>query len=150
MSPGDSRGTKKGQCGDCYQRHDGVRNEVAMVKDGRMPRAIVIIGLVAMLAGVLDPLEGSIAILAGIALAALGAALGRSPNRTTMYVALALTTAGVGLLFGFSAVGGFGGNTGRSMWWALLLLPYPAGWVVGVVGAVRLLREKPRAVLPHR
>ena len=55
--------------------------------------------------------------------------------------ALALVALGVGALWGLSAVGGFGGSSGRSMWWGALLLPYPAGWILGVVGAVRVLRE---------
>jgi 4-hydroxybenzoate polyprenyltransferase len=37
-------------------------------------------------------------------------------------------------LFGLSAVGGFGGTTGRSAWWAVLILPYLAGWAVGILG----------------
>lgn len=120
-----------------------------MVDAGRSSRALVIIGLVAMLVGVLDPLEGSLLILAGTVLVAIGAALSRSPNRRTVYAALALAAVGVGLLWAVSAIGGFGGNTGRSMWWALVLLPYPIGWVVGLIGAIRLLREKPQASLRH-
>jgi hypothetical protein len=33
-----------------------------------------------------------------------------------------------------SFVGGFGGTSGRSMWWGLLILPYLAGWNMGIWG----------------
>jgi hypothetical protein len=56
---------------------------------------------------------------------------------------LALIAVGVAALFGLSAIGGFGGPSGRSMWWGLLLLPYPIGWVIGLLGAVQCLRAKP-------
>ena len=108
-------------------------------------RRLVIVGLIALAIGTLDPLEGSVVILAGIAIMALGARMGESPERQTLYSALALGAVGVGLLWAFSAVGGFGGNTGRSLWWALTLLPYPIGWVLAIVAAIRLLRRKPAA-----
>ena len=108
-------------------------------------RRLVIIGLVALAVGTLDPLEGSVVILAGIALMAFGARVGRSPERQAFYSALALGAVGVGLLWAFSAVGGFGGNTGRSTWWALTLLPYPIGWFLAILAAIRLLRRKPAA-----
>ena len=44
-------------------------------------------------------------------------------------------------MFGMSALGGVGGTSGRSIWWILLCLPYPIGWVLGLVGAARKLRE---------
>jgi hypothetical protein len=121
-----------------------------MVRPGRSSRTLVIIGLVAMLVGTLDPLEGSILILAGMVLLALGAVLGRSPHRLMLTAALALGTVGVSLLWAVSATGGFGGNTGRSMWWSLLLLPYPIGWFVALIGAIRLLREKPQTTQAPR
>jgi hypothetical protein len=100
----------------------------------------VIAGLVLMLIGVLDPLEGSVVILAGGALAAFGAFV----SGTRYYVpvaALVLLAAGVGALFGLSALGGVGGNSGRSMWWLLLCLPYPIGWILGLFAAARKIRE---------
>ena len=106
----------------------------------RWPRVLVVAGLVMMLAGTVDPLEGSVLILAGIAVMALGAGLGHRPQRQMLYGALVLGIIGVGALFGFSAVGGFGGNTGRPLWWSIVLLPYPLAWVLGLIAAVRLLR----------
>ena len=96
-----------------------------------------------MVAGVVDPLEGSVVILPATVLATVGAALGGNRHRITLYWALLLVAVGVTALWGISALGGFGGHTGRSMWWALILIPYPIGWILGLVGAVRSLRERP-------
>lgn len=104
-------------------------------------RWLLIAGLVLMVAGVLDPLEGSVVILGGSALAALGAVQTRTGYRLSV-AAAALIATGVAALFGMSALGGVGGDTGRSIWWLLLCLPYPIGWVLGLVGATRKLRER--------
>jgi hypothetical protein len=108
----------------------------------RWPRALVIIGVVAMVLGVLDPLEGSVVILAGSASAAFGASRRHSRHAPLMVWSFALLVVGVGSLWAWSAVGGIGGSTGRSMWWALTLVPYPVGWVMGLVGGYRTLRER--------
>jgi hypothetical protein len=107
----------------------------------RWSRALVILGLVAIALGTLDPLEGSVVILAGITLVALGAFLGHSPLRRRLYLALVLAIVGVATLFGMSAIGGIGGSSGRSLWWALTLLPYPIGWALAIAGAIQLLRR---------
>lgn len=105
-------------------------------------RWLLIVGLAGMLLGTIDPLEGSLIILPGIALVALGAFLGKSRYRRLLYRALALVAVGVGAMWISSAFGGFGGDTGRSIWWGLLILaPYVAGWIVGLVGAIRALVE---------
>jgi len=107
----------------------------------RLPRTLLIIGFVAMLLGVVDPLEGSIVILAGSALVLVGTLLGGSRHRKLLAWSFALVAIGVGTMWGMSSIGGIGGSTGRSMWWALVLLPYPVGWVLGVAGVIRALRE---------
>jgi hypothetical protein len=111
-------------------------------------RILVIVGLVLMVAGAIDPLEGSLVILPGCGLAVLGGFLGRSRHRRLLLWAFILTAVGVGVMFGVSSVGGFGGNTGRSMWWALTILPYPVGWVMGLVGAIRRLIESRKGDIP--
>ena len=107
----------------------------------RWSHILVIVGLVATLVGAIDPLEGSLLILPGTGLLALGAWLGNSQHRSLLYWAFALVAVGVGEVWGLSAVGGLGGSTGRSMWWTIFLLPYPVGWVMALVGAIRRLRE---------
>ena len=53
---------------------------------------------------------------------------------------------GVATLWAMSALGGVGGDTGRSIWWLLVLLPYPVGWILAVVLAARTLSEGRRPV----
>lgn len=93
----------------------------------RWSRILVIVGFVAMVIGVLDPLEGSLVILPGTGLAALGAGLGNSRHRIPLYWSFALVAAGVGAMWGLSALGGFGGISGRSNWWGRI------GKSIGVV-----------------
>jgi len=102
-------------------------------------RTLVILGLVGMLGGAIDPLEGSVVILAGTGLAALGALIGKSRRRFHLYTAFALVFVGVGAMFALTAIGGVGGNSGHSAWWLLLLLPYPIGWLLGLVSGIMAL-----------
>ena len=98
-------------------------------------RILVILGSLAMLAGALDPLEGSLLILPGAGLVTLGTLLGDTDRALRLYWILIflLIAVGVGAMFALSAVGGIGGRSGHSMWWGLLILPYPLGWVMGIV-----------------
>jgi len=114
----------------------------------RWSRILVIVGLVAMLIGAIDPLEGSLIIVAGTGMVALGGLLGRSRHRILIYWSFVLVAVGVGVLWVLSALGGIGGSTGRSMWWGLVILPYPVGWIMGLVGAIRRLREGSRPSVP--
>jgi len=107
-------------------------------------RVLVIIGSIAMLVGVLDPLEGSLAILIGSGLVALGTFLGQASRQMLVYwiIIFSLITIGVGAMFALSAAGGIGGTSGHSLWWGALVLPYPVGWVMGIVSLlVRLVRN---------
>ncbi len=81
-------------------------------------RLLKVVGGIAMLVGTLDPLEGSLLILPGSGLVALGVYLGGKDRRAVLCWAWAfvLIPVGVGALFGLSAVGGFGGKSGRSTW----------------------------------
>jgi hypothetical protein len=114
----------------------------------RWSRILVIVGLVAMVIGALDPLEGALVILPGTGLVALGALLGNSRHRILLSWSFVLVAVGVGALWGLSALGGVGGNSGRSNWWGLVLLPYPAGWIMGLFGAIRRLREGSERPVP--
>ena len=104
-------------------------------------KVLVIVGLIAMLIGAIDPLEGSLIILPGSGLVALGALLGRSRHRLLLCWAFILIAIGVGALFLLSSRGGVGGSTGRSNWWLLVVLPYPVGWIMGLVGTILRLKE---------
>ena len=93
-------------------------------------RILIMVGSVAMLVGALDPMEGSLVILPGSGLVALGTFVGQSERRWIAYRmwVFILIAIGVGAMWGLTMVGGFGGNSGRSMWWGVLILPYLIGW----------------------
>ncbi len=99
-------------------------------------RILVIVGNIAMLAGALDPMEGSLVILPGSGLVALGTFLGHNERRLVIYRVwvFILIAIGVAALWGLSAMGGFGGSSGRSNWLGLLILPYLIGWSMGIWG----------------
>lgn len=106
-----------------------------------------VVGALAMAVGSVDPLEGSVLILPGSGLIALGMYLGGNDRRTVRYWTLSfiLIAVGVAAMFALSAVGGIGGQNGQSMWWGLTMLPYPAGWLMalagGIVGLIRLFKR---------
>jgi len=104
-------------------------------------RILSVIGIAALLIGALDPLEGAFVILPASAVIALNAFLARSRYRRLAYWAFGLTASGVGALFLLSALGGVGGDSGRSMWWLLICLPYPLGWILCLYAGVRMLIE---------
>ena len=102
------------------------------------PRILKVLGSIAMILGTLDPLEGSLLILPGSGMVALGMYLSGKDRRTVLYWVwtFILIAVGVGAMFALSAVGGIGGKSGRSMWWGVLMLPYPAGWLLALAGSV--------------
>jgi hypothetical protein len=101
-----------------------------------LSRILIIVGGIATVVGAVDPLEGSVLILPGSGLFALGTFLGQSERRVVAFRVLVfvLIAIGVGALWGLSAAGGFGGSTGRSMWWGVLILPYLIGLPLGIWG----------------
>ena len=119
--------------------------EVRMV----LPRTLIVVGVLLMLVGALDPLEGAVAIVVGSGMAAVGAHLSHSPRRALLEWGFGLIVVGVACMIVLSALGGLGGDSGRSACWGLLLLPYAAGWVTGLTGAglwaVDGLRNRPGA-----
>lgn len=107
-------------------------------------RILVIVGSIAMLVGALDPMEGSLIILPGSGIVTLGTFLGNSGRGLLLYWIwiFILIAVGVGALFGLSAFGGIGGNSGHSIGWGILILPYPVGWIMGIVSLLfRLIRS---------
>jgi len=99
---------------------------------------LMLLGGLAMLLGTVDPLEGSPLILAGSGVVALAMFLGKKHRRTVLYWAWAfvLIAFGVSAMFALSTSGGIGGGSEHSIWWGLLILPYPAGWLMALAGAV--------------
>ena len=99
-------------------------------------RVLIIVGSIAMVVGAVDPMEGSAIILPGSGLMALGTFLNQTDRSFFAYRmwVFILVAIGVGALWGLSQIGGLGGKSGHSMWWALLMLPYPIGWSMGMWG----------------
>lgn len=111
---------------------------------GSWARVLVVVGGIAMLLGAVDPLEGSVVVLVGSALVLLGTFLGQEQRRVLLYWAAAflLIALGVAAMFALSAAGGIGGTSEHSVWWGVLVLPYPVGWIMGVADLlIRLVRS---------
>jgi hypothetical protein len=104
-----------------------------------------------MAVGTADPLEGSLLILPGCGMVTLGQFVASRDRRTLLYWiwTFIMISIGVGAMIVLSELGGIGGKSGRSLWWGLLLLPYPAGWLMalagGIVELVRLFKAKRHA-----
>lgn len=101
-------------------------------------RILLPLGVVAMVIGAADPLEGSVLILGGSGLVALSTWLGQQGRNVAVYRTwlFGMIAFGVLALFVLSAMGGLGGKTGPSMWWALVLLPYPIGWLLEMANLI--------------
>ena len=99
-------------------------------------RILFTVGGIAMLVGAIDPIEGSLLILPGSGLVALGTFLEQGERRWITYRVgvFVLIAIGVGALWGLTMAGGIGGFYGVSPWWAVLMLPYPIGWSMGIWG----------------
>ena len=99
-------------------------------------RILFTVGAIAMLVGAIDPIEGSLLILPGSGLVALGTFLEQGERRLVTYRVwvFVLIAIGVGASWGLTMAGGIGGPDGVSPWWAVLMLPYPIGWSMGSWG----------------
>jgi hypothetical protein len=101
-------------------------------------------GLAGMLVSALDLLEGCFFVLPSVAVATAGAWLGRSRHRTLLSWASALVAIGVAAMVVLTKLGGLGGDSGNSIWWAITILPYPIGWLLGLAGATLTIIESCR------
>ena len=137
MSLSAGRGCSGAGRAGSHRRAAGIHKRGPVEWEVRVTRSrtLIIVGVLLMLLGALDPMEGAVAIVAGSGMAAVGARLGHSRRRAILEWGFGLIVVGVACLIVLSALGGFGGDSGRSAWWGLLLLPYAAGWVTGLTGA---------------
>lgn len=114
----------------------------------RWSRTLRSAGAIAMVAGALDPLEGSIVVVVGSALLVGSEVTKEGARRHVGFWAsvFLLMLVGTVAMFVLSSLGGIGGNSGRAMGWGLLMLPYPAGWFLGVgrlaADGIRALRDR--------
>jgi hypothetical protein len=107
-------------------------------------RIIFIMGVVAMIIGALDPMEGSVIILAGSVLLALATYLIHDRHWKIFLASTIMIVFGVFFLFYLSSKGGFGGNSKLSWWWGMLILPYPIGWLLSIVTLIVRSVKKPK------
>lgn len=104
-----------------------------MIQPPKYIRIIHITGITMVLAGILDPMEGSVVIGLGAALLAWHAYLQQNRAKVLYLMSASMIVWGVIRLFGLSTMGGFGGTSSLSVWWGLLIIPYPAGWLMLMV-----------------
>lgn len=107
-------------------------------------RIIYIIGIVALIIGALDPLEGSVLIAAGSALIALTTYLTHDRHRKIFLASLIMIIIGVLFIFYLSSLGGIGGSSTLSWWWGILVLPYPIGWLISIIILIIRAVKKPK------
>lgn len=106
-------------------------------------KILIGVGSAAIMVGSLDPMEGSLLILPGTGLVAWGTYVGQLDRKIChawVWIFL-LCAIGVGALWELSAFGGFGGDSGHSMWWGILVLPYVAGWILAIARILATLIE---------
>lgn len=96
-------------------------------------KVLFITGIVAIIIGVIDPLEGSAAILAGSLLIAISTYFLKDRYWKLFFVGFILIATGVFFMFYFSSLGGFGGNSKLSWWLISLIVPYPIGWLLTII-----------------
>lgn len=104
-----------------------------MKQKTKWTRIVYIIGVIALIVGAIDPIEGSVVLVAGCALVALSAYLTHDRHWKIFLASLIMIVTGVFFLFYFSSLGGFGGSSALSWWWGTLILPYPIGWLMAII-----------------
>jgi len=104
-----------------------------MKEKAKWSRVIYIIGVISLVIGALDPLEGSVIIVVGSTLTALSTYLTYDRHRRIFFASMIMIMIGVCFLFYLSSLGGFGRNSGLSWWWGILILPYPTGWLLSII-----------------
>ncbi|MBU1010730.1 MAG: hypothetical protein KKD74_11385 [Bacteroidetes bacterium] len=113
-----------------------------MKKDINWTRILHITGVVLLVAGAIDPLEGSVLILVGSAMLALSLYLKKDQQWKLFGYLLLAIVIGVGALFYLSSLGGFGGTSALSWWWGLFIVPYPLAWLVAIIFLIRRATRK--------
>lgn len=99
----------------------------------KISKILYIIGIIALIIGAIDPLEGSVVIVGGSILIMIAAYLLKDTFRKIFLTSMILILLGVIIMFYLSSLGGFGGNSSLSIYWGLTILPYPIGWLMAVV-----------------
>jgi len=113
-----------------------------MKEQTKLTRTLYRIGVVVMIIGAIDPLEGSVLILGGNLLLVISLFMTKDRHKKHFLTTLILIAVGVFFLFYLSSLGGFGGTSDLSWWWGTLILPYPAGWIFAIVMLIIRVKQK--------
>ncbi len=109
-------------------------------------RILYIAGVVALVVGALDPMEGSVVVATGSVLTAVATHMLGDRHRSIFLVLAAMIVTGVGSLWFVSSLGGF--NPKTEWWWLVAIAPYPLGWLAAVVTLIfRAVRRRKLATL---
>jgi len=108
----------------------------------KLIRILFIVGACALILGAIDPMEGSLAIAAGVILIASCTMLWKDSYRNIFLASAIMILIGVFSLWFVSALGGF--DPKREWWWTAFIIPYPIGWLIAVVTLVVRLIKKPK------
>jgi hypothetical protein len=103
-------------------------------------------GVIALIIGVIDPLEGSVLISVGSILLTFSKYFKNDPRWKVYFFASVMIVTGVSFLFYLSSLGGFGGNSSLSWWWGMLILPYPLGWLLSIITLIISIVRRPTSV----
>jgi hypothetical protein len=104
-------------------------------------RYVFIIGVIATIAGAIDPLEGSIVIAAGSILLAISAYIGNDRYFKIFLIAAIFIIISVSAIWYVSSLGGF--DPKRDWWWTVVILPYPIGWLINIITLIIKAVRKP-------
>ncbi len=95
------------------------------------PKVMFTTGVVLLIAGALDPLEGSPVVALGSMLLAVSAFKLQDAHRRLFTFLSVLICTGVAVMWYISSLGGFHPKTGWG-WW-IGIAPYPVGWLATLV-----------------
>lgn len=99
-------------------------------------------GVIALLIGTIDPLEGSIVISIGSILVGFLSYLSRDKYWKFFFAFTLMIIFGVGAMFYLSSLGGFGGESSLKWFWGLFIITYPIGWLSTIILLIVRWRNK--------
>lgn len=94
-------------------------------------RRFYVTGIILIIIGALDPMEGSILIELGTLLLTITTQLSKDRHKFLFLISTLLISVGFFSLWFVSSLGGFDPKT--EWWWLIFILPYPIGWLALIV-----------------
>ncbi len=112
------------------------------IPETKLTKTLRIAGIVCLFLGAIDPLEASLLILLGSCLYTMAMYLRIHEKRFFFLICSLMMGSGIFFMFLFSWLGGIGGKSDYSLWWGILILPYPIAWLITVYAILRSGFEK--------